>query len=91
MRHPTNKEGEARMEAATAPVGIRADYTDLGLGLRTRARHHAKAGCHTPGCRHSAVDGKIFCVACQATLDKVRSELVAAKPRGRKRAVGKAA
>jgi hypothetical protein len=79
------------MEAATAPIGIRAYYTELGLGLRTRARRHEAAGCHTPGCRHSAVKGRSFCATCQATLDRVRRELMAGKPRGRKPTVGKAA
>ena len=79
------------MEAATAPIGVRADYAELGLGLRTRGRSHQQAGCHTPGCRHRAADGKRFCKACQATLDRVRSELMAAKPRGRKPAIRKAA
>ncbi len=76
------------MEAATA-TGIRADYT--GLGLRTRGRSRDATGCHTPGCRDRALAGRRFCKSCQATLDRVRSELMAAKPRGRKPAIRKAA
>ena len=79
------------MEAGTAPIGIRADNTDLGLGLRTRGRHHTNAGCHTPGCRHRAVEGKRFCSPCQAILDKVRGELMESKPHGRRQAIRKAA
>jgi hypothetical protein len=75
------------MEAATS--GIRADYT--GLALRTRGRRHLKAGCHTPGCWHRALQGKRFCKGCQATLDRVRGELKAASPRGRKAALRKPA
>jgi hypothetical protein len=77
------------MEAATSPIGIRADYTELAL--RTRGRRPLAAGCHTPGCWHRAVDGKRFCKGCQETLDRVRGELSAAKPRGRKPTVRKAA
>lgn len=76
------------MEAATA-TGIRADYT--GLALRTRARRDQRAACHSPGCRHRALSGGSFCKGCQATLDRVRQELMAAKPRGRKPAIRKAA
>lgn len=75
------------MEAAIA-TGVRADYT--GLGLRTRGRSPERTACHTPGCRHRALAGKIFCASCQATLDRVREELRAAKPRGRKPRVRKA-
>jgi hypothetical protein len=77
------------MEAGTAPIGIRTEYS--GLGLRTRGRGHRTFGCHSPGCRQRAATGKRFCKSCQATLDKVRSELASAKPRGRKRAFRKAA
>jgi hypothetical protein len=76
------------MEAAVA-IRIEADYPRLAL--RTRARRHQQAGCHTPGCRHRAPPGKRFCKGCQATLDKVRSELMAAKPRGRKPTIRKVA
>lgn len=69
------------MEAGVA-TGIRADYG--GLALRTRARRHQHAACHTPGCRHQVAAGKRFCEGCQQTLDRVRNELKAAKPRGRK-------
>lgn len=75
------------MEAATG-TGIRADYAELTL--RTRSRRHVASGCHTPGCREHLVPGKRFCSACQATLDRVRGELAAASPRGRRRAVRKA-
>jgi hypothetical protein len=77
------------MEAGTAPIGIRTEYS--GLGLRTRGRGHEASGCHSPGCRHRAATGKRFCKTCQATLDKVRSELASAKPRGRKPSIRKAA
>ena len=73
------------MEAGT--FGIRADYT--GLALRTRSRRHLEAGCHTPGCWQRALEGKRFCKGCQATLDRVRGELKAGSPRGRKPAVRK--
>lgn len=77
------------MEAAAA-TGIRADYP--ALALRTRVRHQQIAGCHTPGCRHRAATGKSFCKGCQATLDRVRNDLrVAAKGRGRKPTIRKAA
>jgi hypothetical protein len=77
------------MEVATVPAGIRAEYS--GLGLRTRGRIHESSACHTPGCRHTAVEGKRFCKSCQATLDRIRNELKAAKPRGRGQAIRKAA
>jgi hypothetical protein len=74
------------MEAAIANV-LEADYQQLGL--RTRGRSHGEAECHTPGCGHSVAAGKRFCSGCQATLDRVREELKAAKPRaGRKRIRG---
>ncbi|MGH2981584.1 MAG: hypothetical protein ACRDKV_06040 [Solirubrobacterales bacterium] len=76
------------MEAAVAS-GVRASYT--GLALRTRARRHQGAACHTPGCRHQVSGGKRFCKSCQQTLDRVREELMSAKPRGRKPAVRKPA
>jgi hypothetical protein len=76
------------MEAASA-TRIRADYG--GLTLRTRARSSGSAACHTPGCRHRALDGRVFCAGCQATLDRVREELRAAGPGGRKPRVRKAA
>lgn len=76
------------MEAALS-THIEADYPRLGL--RTRSRRHSQAGCHTPGCGHRAQEGKSFCSKCQATLDRVRTELMAAKPRGRKRAVRRVA
>jgi hypothetical protein len=71
------------MEAAIAGV-LEADYHQLGL--RTRGRSPSRTGCHTPGCRHHVRSGKRFCASCQATLDRVRNELKAAAPRGRKRA-----
>jgi hypothetical protein len=70
------------MEAAIASA-LDADYQQLGL--RTRGRSPGEAGCHTPGCRHHVPDGKRFCEGCQATLDRVRDELKAAKPRGRRK------
>jgi hypothetical protein len=76
------------MEAATARGGIRADYAEMTL--RTRGRGHSAFGCHTPGCRERAADGKRFCSGCQATLDRVRAELKAAKPGRRGRALRKA-
>lgn len=76
------------MEAATA-FGIQADYPSLAL--RTRTRRHQHAGCHAPGCRNRAPAGKRFCRTCQATLDRVREELMAAGPRGRKPAIRRAA
>lgn len=76
------------MEAATA-FGIRADYP--GPALRTRARRHQHAGCHSPGCWNRVPAGKRFCKSCQATLDRVREELMAASPRGPKPAIRKAA
>jgi hypothetical protein len=75
------------MEAAMG-TGIRADYAELTL--RTRSRRHNVFGCHTPGCRKPVVAGKRFCSGCQATLDRVRSELKAAKQGRRGRAVRKA-
>ncbi len=76
------------MEAAVA-TRIDADYPRLGL--RTRTRYDRQAGCHTPGCRHRALAGGRFCKGCQATLDRVRNELRAGKPRGRKPGVRRAA
>ncbi len=76
------------MEAATA-FGTQADYP--GLALRTRARRHQHAGCHSPGCWNRVSGGKRFCKGCQATLDRVREELMAAGPRGRKPAIRRAA
>jgi hypothetical protein len=76
------------MEAASA-TGVRADYS--GLALRTRARSSESAACHTPGCRNRAPDGRMFCAGCQATLDRVREELRAAGPGGRKPRVRRAA
>jgi hypothetical protein len=76
------------MEAAVAST-IRNDYP--ALALRTRARLHQHAACHTPGCRHQVVPGRSFCSECQQTLDRVREELKAAGPRARKRAIRKAA
>jgi hypothetical protein len=76
------------MEAATA-IGVRSDYP--ALALRTRARRRQRAGCHTPGCRNRAADGKRFCESCQETLDRVRDELAAAGPRSRKPAFRRAA
>jgi hypothetical protein len=73
------------MEVASIPTGIRAEYG--GLALRTRGRSHARSACHTPGCRHEAVQGRRFCRSCQATLDKVRMELMNATPVARRRAV----
>jgi hypothetical protein len=71
------------MEAAIAHV-LETDYQQLGL--RTRGRDHGQADCHTPGCPRRVPHGKRFCASCQATLDRVRKELQAAKPRaGRKR------
>lgn len=70
------------MEVASIAAGIRAEYG--GPALRTRGRSHARSACHTPGCRDDAVPGKRFCGHCQATLDRVRGELIAAKARGRK-------
>ena len=75
------------MEAAMGR-GIRAGYAELTL--RTRSRRHIASGCHTPGCRGRIVAGKRFCSSCQATLDRVRAELKAAKPGGRGRVVRKA-
>jgi hypothetical protein len=75
------------MEAATA-IGSQVDYP--ALALRTRARHHRRHGCHTPGCRHRAAAGKSFCHGCQQTLDRVREELKVT-PRGRKPVLRKAA
>jgi hypothetical protein len=72
------------MEAAIANA-LESDYQQLGL--RTRGRSHGEAECHTPGCRHSLPAGKRFCTSCQATLDRVRNELQAAKPRGRRKQV----
>ena len=68
---------------------VRSDYPRLAL--RTRARRHQDAACHTPGCRHQAVAGKSFCSCCQQTLDRVREELKAGSPRGRKPAIRRAA
>ena len=76
------------MEAAVSSA-IRSDYPRLAL--RTRARRHQPAACHTPGCRHRAVSGKSFCGSCQQTLDRVREELKAGSPRGRKPAIRKTA
>ena len=74
------------MEAAVARA-IRGDYPRVAL--RTRARSHRKAACHTPGCRHRAVAGRNLCAACQQTLDRVREELKAGSPRGPKRSIRK--
>jgi hypothetical protein len=74
------------MEAATAPIGIRADYG--GLALRTRCRRTDATACHTPGCQHRAPKGRRFCRSCQATLDRVRGELKSATARARKPAIG---
>lgn len=76
------------MEAAVV-TAIRGDYPRLAL--RTRARRHQHAACHTPGCRHRVVAGKSFCSDCQQTLDRVREELKAGSPRGRKPAIRKTA
>jgi hypothetical protein len=76
------------MEAASA-FGIQGDYP--GLALRTRARRHQHAGCHAPGCRNRVPAGKRFCSSCQATLDRVREELMATSSRGRKPAIRRAA
>jgi hypothetical protein len=76
------------MEAASA-FGAKLDYP--ALALRTRARSHRRAGCHTPGCRKRAAAGKRFCGSCQATLDRVREELANAGPRGRKPSIRRAA
>ena len=76
------------MEAATA-FGAMADYP--ALTLRTRARRHRQAGCHAPGCRRRAAASKKFCDRCQAKLDKVREELAAAGPQGRKPSIRRAA
>ena len=77
------------MEAGNAPIGLRAEYSSLGL--RTRGRGQQASGCQSPGCRHRVATGRRFCKSCQARLDKVRAELAAANPRGRKRAIRKAA
>ena len=69
------------MQGAIAGT-LEAEYQQLGL--RTRGRSPGQAGCHTPGCRHHVPAGKRFCEGCQATLDRVREELKAAKPRGRR-------
>jgi hypothetical protein len=74
---------------ATIATRIEAEYPRVGL--RTRGRHHLQAGCHAPGCRHRAPAGKRFCSGCQETLDRVRNELTAAKPRRRKPTVRSAA
>lgn len=74
-----------------AVIATRIDAEYPRVGLRTRGRHHQRAGCHTPGCRHGAPAGKRFCKGCQETLDRVRNELTAAKHRGRKPAVRRAA
>jgi hypothetical protein len=79
------------MEAGTAPIGIRTEYSGLGLRTRGRGRGQQYSGCHSPGCRHRAATGRRFCKSCQATLDKVRSELASAKPRGRKPTIRKVA
>jgi hypothetical protein len=76
------------MEAAIV-TGVRADYS--GLALRTRGRSSSRTACHAPGCHHRVPAGKRFCASCQATLDRVRSELAAAGPRGRKPMVRKSA
>ena len=76
------------MEAAVV-TAIRGDYPRLAL--RTRARRHEHAACHTPGCKHRAAEGRSFCSGCQQTLDRVREELKAGSPRGRKPAIRKTA
>jgi hypothetical protein len=76
------------MEAAIV-TGIRADYT--GLALRTRGRSSKRTACHAPGCHHRAPAGKRFCKSCQETLDRVRTELKSAGPRGRKPMIRKQA
>jgi hypothetical protein len=76
------------MEAAVA-TAIRGDYPKLAL--RTRARLHQHAACHTPGCRHRAAPGRNFCSGCQQTLDRVREELQAAGPKARKPAIRRTA
>jgi hypothetical protein len=74
-----------------ATIATRVEVEYPRVGLRTRGRHHGLAGCHAPGCRHRAPPGKRFCTGCQETLDRVRNELTAAKPRGRKTVVRRAA
>jgi hypothetical protein len=76
------------MQGAVA-TAIRGDYPRLAL--RTRARRHEQAACHTPGCRDRAAEGRSFCGSCQQTLDRVREELKAGSPRGRKPVVRKTA
>jgi len=69
------------MEVASA-MGIRNEYP--ALALRTRARVHEHSACHAPGCRNRAARGGKFCKACQSKLDRVRTQLMSAGPRGRK-------